>query len=166
MSVSIRPEQAGDERAIRALTDAAFHAALHADGDEGELVDRLRASGELVLSLVAENADRAIIGHIAFSPATVEGASGKWYQLAPVSVIPSGQNAGIGSALIEEGVARLKGSGAHGIALVGNPDYYARFGFTQDHGLTLSDELDPFLQVLVLEGASPSGKLTLATSFG
>lgn len=166
MSVSIRPEQAGDERAIRALTDAAFRSAPHADGDEGELVEKLRAGGDLVLSLVAENADRAIIGHIAFSPVAVEGAGGKWYQLAPVSVIPSGQNAGIGSALIEEGVTRLKGSGAHGIALVGDPEYYARFGFTQDHGLTLSDELDPFLQVLVLEGDTPSGRLTLAPAFG
>lgn len=166
MSVSIRPEQAGDERAIRALTDAAFHSAPHADGDEGELVDKLREDGDLVLSLVAENADRAIIGHIAFSPVKIEGASGEWYQLAPVSVIPSGQNAGIGSALIEEGIARLKGSGAHGIALVGNPDYYDRFGFSLNHSLTLSDKLDPFLQVLLLDGEMPSGKLVLAPAFG
>lgn len=165
MSVSIRPEQAGDERSIRALTDAAFHSAPHADGDEGELIERLRADGDLVLSLVAENADRAIIGHIAFSPVTVEGASGDWYQLAPVSVIPSGQNAGIGSALIEEGIKRLTGSGAQGIALVGNPDYYARFGFTREHGLTLSEQLDPFLQVLVLKGDTPCGRLTLAPAF-
>jgi putative acetyltransferase len=166
VSVSIRPEQAGDERAIRALTDAAFRGRPYADGDEGEVIERLRADGDLVLSLVAINADRAIIGHISFSPVTVEGASGEWYQLAPVSVIPSGQNAGIGSMLINEGIARLKGSGAQGIALVGNPDYYSRFGFTREHGLTLSDALDPFLQVLVLEGEIPSGKLTLAPGFG
>jgi putative acetyltransferase len=165
VTVRIRPEQAGDERAIRALTDAAFHSAPHADGDEGELVERLRKDGDLVLSLVAINADQAIIGHIAFSPVTVEGASGEWYQLAPVSVIPSGQSAGIGSALIEEGIARLKGHGAQGIALVGNPDYYSRFGFTRDHGLTLSDALDPYLQVLVLEGGMPAGKLALAPAF-
>lgn len=166
MSVTIRPEQAGDERAIRALTDAAFHSAPHADGDEGELIEKLREDGDLALSLVATNADQAIIGHVSFSPVSIEGASGDWYQLAPVSVIPSGQNAGIGSALIEEGITRLRDSGARGIALVGNPDYYERFGFTREHGLTLSDELDPYLQVLVLEGEAPSGKLTLAPGFG
>lgn len=166
MTVSIRPEQAGDERAIRALTDAAFHSAPHADGDEGELIDRLRRDGDLVLSLVAVNEDRAIIGHVAFSPARAGNASGEWFQLAPVSVIPSGQNAGIGSALIEDGIARLKGVGAQGIALVGNPDYYSRFGFTREHGLALSDALDPYLQVLVLDGEMPSGRLTLARGFG
>lgn len=166
MTVSIRPEQPGDEQAIRALTDAAFHSTPHADGDEGELIERLRADGDLVLSLVAENADQAIIGHISFSPVSVEGASGAWYQLAPVSVIPSGQNAGIGSALIEDGIARLRDDGAQGIALVGNPEYYSRFGFTREHGLSLSQDLDPYLQVLVLEGESPSGRLTLAPGFG
>ncbi len=166
MTVSIRPEQAGDERAIRALTDAAFHAAPHADGDEGELVERLRRDGDLVLSLVAVNEDQAIIGHIAFSPVKAGNATGDWFQLAPVSVIPSGQNAGIGSVLIEEGIARIRGVGAHGIALVGNPDYYARFGFTREHRLTLSDALDPYLQILLLGDEAPSGRLTLAPAFG
>ena len=166
MSLHIRPEQSGDERAIRALTDAAFRDMPHADGDEGELVERLRADGDLVLSLVAVNADEAIIGHVAFSPVTIEGVDGPWYQLAPVSVIPSGQNAGIGSQLIEAGIAELRQRGAHGFALVGNPAYYERFGFTREHGLSLDEAMDPFLQVLVLEGDTPSGRLTLAPAFG
>lgn len=165
MSVRIRPEQSGDERAIRALTDAAFRNMPHADGDEGELVERLRADGDLVLSLVAVNADEAIIGHVAFSPVTIEGVDGPWYQLAPVSVIPSGQNAGIGSQLIEAGIAELRQRGAYGIALVGNPDYYHRFGFTREHGLALDEAMDPFLQVLVLEGSMPCGRLILAHAF-
>lgn len=165
MSVRIRPEQSGDERAIRALTDAAFRNMPHADGDEGELVERLRADGDLVLSLVAVNADEAIIGHVAFSPVTIEGVDGPWYQLAPVSVIPSGQNAGIGSQLVEAGIAELRQRGAYGIALVGNPDYYHRFGFTREHGLALDEAMDPFLQVLVLEGSMPCGRLILAHAF-
>lgn len=166
MSVRIRPEQSGDERAIRALTDAAFRDMPHADGDEGALVERLRADGDLVLSLVAVNADQAIVGHIAFSPVSVEGVAGGWYQLAPVSVIPGGQNSGIGSLLIEAGLAELRQGGARGIALVGNPEYYRRFGFTREHGLTLDEAMDPFLQVLVLEGEVPRGRLTLAPAFG
>ncbi|NNC60410.1 MAG: N-acetyltransferase [Erythrobacter sp.] len=165
MSVTIRPEQPGDEPAIRALVDAAFHQAAWADGNEGELVERLRSDGDLALSLVAVNADKAIIGHIAFSPITIENAHGEWYQLAPVSVIPSGQNSGIGTRLIEAGKTALEDRGGSGIALVGSPEYYSRFGFTGDHQLELSEELDPFLQILILDGSMPSGKLTLATAF-
>lgn len=165
MTVSIRSEQPGDERAIRALTDAAFRDEPHADGDEGELIERLRADGDLVLSLVALNSDKAIVGHISFSPVTISDAEGKWYQLAPVSVIPSGQNSGIGSSLIETGLDRLRGSGAAGILLVGDPEYYCRFGFTLDHDLTLSEALDPYLQMLVFEGEPPSGEVTLAPAF-
>ncbi|MHA6332200.1 GNAT family N-acetyltransferase [Qipengyuania sp. CAU 1752] len=165
MSVTIRPEQPGDERAIRALVDAAFHQAAWADGDEGELVDRLRADGDLALSLVAVNADKAIIGHIGFSPIAIENAQGNWYQLAPVSVIPSGQKSGIGSRLVEAGKTLLKERGASGIALVGSPEYYSRFGFSGDHEVTLSEELDPFLQILLLSGSMPSGTLRLAAAF-
>ncbi|WP_284124109.1 GNAT family N-acetyltransferase [Parerythrobacter aestuarii] len=166
MTVSIRSEQPGDERAIRALTDAAFRDMPHADGDEGELIERLRVQGDLVLSLVACNSDKAIVGHISFSPVAIAGSEGKWYQLAPVSVIPSGQNSGIGSSLIEAGLDRLQGSGAAGILLVGDPDYYSRFGFTREHALTLSDALDPYLQMLQFEGDPPSGQITLAPAFG
>ena len=166
MSVSIRREQPGDERAIRALTDAAFRDMPHADGNEGEVVDRLREDGDLHLSLVALNSDQAIIGHVAFSPITIEHAEGRWYQLGPVSVIPSGQNSGIGTDLIEYGLRELKGSGAGGIALVGDPDYYERFGFTREHDVTLSEAMDPYLQIVGFNDTSPRGKLTLAKAFG
>ncbi|ABC64488.1 GNAT family N-acetyltransferase [Erythrobacter litoralis] len=165
MKIAIRPEQPGDERAIRALTDAAFRDMVHADGDEGPLVERLRADGDLTLSLVALSADEAIVGHIAFSPVSIEHGEAPWYQLAPVSVIPLRQKTGIGSDLIEKGLSDMRGAGAKGIALVGDPDYYSRFGFTREHDLSLSDELDPFLQILVFEGEKPSGKLTLAPAF-
>ena len=169
--ITIRPEQPGDDEAIFALTRAAFHDAPHADGDEAELVERLRGSGDLALSLVALNNDEAIIGHIAFSPCTVEtgeGASkpGEWFQLAPVSVIPLRQKTGIGSQLIEAGLEDMRARGALGIPLVGDPDYYSRFGFSRDHGLHLDAELDPYLQVKLLNADTmPEGKLTLAPAF-
>ena len=169
--LTIRAEEPGDEGAIFALTRAAFHEAPHADGDEAELVERLRDSSDLTLSLVALNTDRAIIGHIAFSPCTIRSGTdasrpGEWFQLAPVSVIPLRQKTGIGRALIEEGLARMHGRGALGIPLVGDPEYYRRFGFSRDHGLTLDAELDPYLQVRLLNGETmPEGKLTLAPAF-
>jgi len=166
MSVTIRREQAGDERAIRALTDAAFRDMPFSDGTEGELIEKLRADGDLVLSLVALNADLAIIGHISFSPVQIERSTGKWYQLSPVSVIPGGQNSGIGTRLIEDGMAQMRDDGASGIALVGDPAYYHRFGFTREHDLTLSEAMDPVLQVKIFDGGAPGGKLTLAPAFG
>lgn len=167
MTISIRAEREGDAAAIFALTKAAFHDAPHADGDEAELVGRLRESGDLALSLVAVNMDEAIIGHIAFSPVTIAGAAGDWFQLAPVSVMPLRQKTGIGSDLIEAGLGKMRARGAAGIALVGDPAYYSRFGFTQAHSLTLNAELDPYLQVKLLhEKTMPRGQLTLAPAFG
>lgn len=167
MKPDIRAEAPGDAAAIRALTDAAFRDMPFSDGDEGPLVDRLRKDGDLVLSLVATNSDEAIIGHIGFSPVTIEDASGDWYQLSPVSVMPLRQKSGIGSDLIETGLQEMKQRGAVGIALVGNPAYYSRFGFTREHDLTLNEGLDPFLQVKLLAGdAMPRGQLTLAPAFG
>lgn len=163
----IRAEREGDAAAIFALTKAAFHDEPHADGDEAELVGRLRESGDLALSLVAVSLDKAIIGHIAFSPVTIAGTKGDWFQLAPVSVMPLRQKSGIGSALIEAGLSEMRGRGAAGIALVGDPAYYARFGFTQEHSLTLNSQLDPYLQVKLLNtDTMPRGQLTLAPAFG
>lgn len=166
MSVAIRREQAGDERPIRALTEAAFRDMPYSAGTEGQIIEDLRADGDLELSLVALNADQAIVGHIAFSPVMIGGASVAWFQLGPVSVIPSGQNSGIGSQLIEAGIAELRARKARGIALVGNPEYYVRFGFTQEHDLTLSEMMDPVLQAMALEGKLPTGQLTLAPAYG
>ncbi|WP_379548410.1 GNAT family N-acetyltransferase [Qipengyuania sp. DSG2-2] len=166
MQISIRQERPGDERAIRTLTDAAFKDMPFSDGDEGPLVEKLREDGDLVLSLVAVDDGGSIVGHIGFSPITIEQASGPWFQLSPVSVVPAHQHSGIGSALIEEGARQMAERGAHGIALVGNPAYYGRFGFILEHEVTLSQQMDPVLQIKTLQGDPPSGQLTLAPAFG
>ncbi|MCB1930337.1 MAG: N-acetyltransferase [Rhodocyclaceae bacterium] len=81
------------------------------------------------LGLVAE-VDGLVIGHIAFSPVTAdldEGWSG--YILAPLGVVPEYQQAGVGSSLIEAGMARLSGDGVDVVLVYGDPNYYGRFGF-------------------------------------
>ena len=62
----IRREEAGDVAAIRALTADAFRGAAHSDDTEHRVIDALRASGELPVSLVAE-LDGEVAGHVAFS---------------------------------------------------------------------------------------------------
>jgi putative acetyltransferase len=134
--IFLRPERPEDVDAIRTLTETAFKTAPHADGTEHIIIDRLRAAGALTLSLVME-ADRAIVGHVAFSPVTVSDGSTDWYGLGPISVDPARQGEGIGGRLIGEGLQRLKALGAAGCVLLGDPAYYSRFGFVADPKLTL-----------------------------
>ncbi len=76
-----------------------------------------------------------MVGHIAFSPVSVSDGSADWYGLGPVSVLPEYQGKGVGKALIEEGLSRLKGLNARGCCLVGHPEYYRKAGFENVSGL-------------------------------
>jgi putative acetyltransferase len=114
-----------DHDAIATLVAAAF-----GRQDEAELVRRLRADGDAIAEFVAvENADK-IAGHILFSSLKVEPATIRIAALAPVSVLPERQKAGFGSALIREGIMRCKALGFDAVAVLGDPAYYSRFGFT------------------------------------
>ena len=163
--VTIRPEDAGDESAIFALTEAAFANMPFSDGDEQHLVERLRADGDLALSLVAEDAER-IVGHIAFSRVSISDGAQDWYGLGPVSVWPELQGRGIGGALIKRGIADLRQTGAKGVVLLGSPDYYARFGLAHEPQVTFPGPPPEYFQALVLDGDLPSGEVTYARAFG
>jgi putative acetyltransferase len=164
---AIRPEAAGDEPAIYDLVQRAFAPMPFSEGDEPDLVNALRSAGDLVLSLVAVAPGGTIIGHIGFSPATIDHADCGWFQMAPVSVSPEVQLKGIGSALIAAGLAQLRQDGARGVAVVGNPVYYERFGFTVVPGLApLSDHDRPYFRAIALQQPAPLGVLRYAAAFG
>ena len=97
---------------------------------EANLVDRLRATGNLILSLVAiENQE--VVGHIAFSLVRIDSTAGTKdaVGLGPLAVLPAFQRRGIGSELVPAGLAKLQKAG-HGVVVVlGHPEYYPRFGF-------------------------------------
>ena len=124
----IRKETAGDIEAITAVTTAAFRTLPVSNQTEQFIIKALREAGVLTISLVAE-IDGHVVGHIAFSPVTVSDGATDWYGLGPVSVLPEYQRQGIGKALINEGLSLLKELGSRGCALVGDPNYYKRFGF-------------------------------------
>jgi len=124
----LRPEKSADFSAIYALTKAAFAPMPFAAGNEQDLINTLRDEGALSLSLVAEYQEQ-VIAHIAFSIATTKDESTHWYGLGPVSVAPHLQRQGIGSKLILHGLALLRQRNADGCILVGNAEYYKRFGF-------------------------------------
>ena len=160
----IRTETTGDEDAIDRVTTLAFEAVAHSDHTEAQIVRELRAAGDLTLSLVAE-AGGELVGHIAFSPVAVDGRHGGWYGLGPLSVHPDWQGRGIGGALVEHGLAILRDRGASGCALLGSPDFYARFGFVSDGTLSYGSVPARFIQGIVLTGARPSGELAYAPAF-
>lgn len=160
----IRPEARGDADAIRAITKAAFEHAEHSSGTEAAIVDALRQADALTISLVAEE-DGEPVGHIAFSPVTIEGEHGGWFGLGPVSVMPERQGQGIGIALIEEGLELLRSRGASGCVVLGDPAYYGRFGFSSAHALRYGDVPSQYFQSLPFLETRPSGEVAYDPAF-
>ncbi len=123
----IRDERPGNEQDCRIITRIEYTAfkghPMHAPGAEPTehlIVERLRASGNLTLSLLAE-VDGEPVGHVALSPVVVGADHIGWYLLGPVGVLPPMQGRGIGSALIREALRRMRKAGALGVVLVGDP---------------------------------------------
>jgi putative acetyltransferase len=161
----LRKERPGDEPAIRRVTATAFAGHPYSDGSEPAIVDALRGSGDLALSLVAE-ADGAIVGHVAFSPASLSGGEPGWLTLGPISVLPEWQGRGIGRALIEAGIRHCRESGAKGLVVLGDPALYARFGFVRRARLRIDGPLSEYFQVLPLGDDAPAGTVEFAPAFG
>ena len=153
--MTIRPELPADAFDIRALLTSAFPTDA-----EAKLVEALRASGRLTISLVAEEGGR-IVGHVAFSPLMIDGKEGG-LGLAPVAVSPEFQRRGIGGRLIEEGIKRARESGTPFVVVLGHPEYYPRFGFQKASTFGLQNEYgadDAFMVLELLPGGLPNGGL-------
>lgn len=160
----IRTEQPADDAAIHELTFAAFEPMPFSSGTEAPIIRALRRSGDLTLSLVADE-DGEIVGHVAFSPVTIDGVHAGWFGLGPISVRADRQRQGIGRALIARGLELLRQRDAAGVALIGNPDIYGRVGFESDGLLAYGDLDRRFVQRLVLSGPPPHGELKFAPAF-
>jgi len=123
--VSIRRETAKDIEAIRYVNEQSF-----GQKEEADIVEALRHRGAVTLSLVAARGNK-IIGHILFSPVTIESESSSFaaVALAPMAVLPEYQGKGIGSQLVRTGLEECRSLGHEIVVLLGHPDYYPRFGF-------------------------------------
>jgi putative acetyltransferase len=132
----IRPEVADDATAVAAMVEQAFQGTK-----ENRLIDSLRQNDAVALSLVAVVDDR-VVGHILFSPVMVESdpECRTIVTLAPLAVHPDVQRCGVGSRLTREGLAQCREAGATAVVVIGHPEYYPRFGFTQaeQYGLSCS----------------------------
>jgi putative acetyltransferase len=162
--VLIRGETSTDVNAIAEVTIAAFKTLAISNHTEQFIIEALRVAEVLTVSLVAE-VDGRVVGHIAFSPVTISDGSPNWYGLGPISVLPEYQRKGIGKALIREGLARLKDLQAQGCCLVGHPDYYRKFGFTNMPGLVHKGVPQEVFFALSFGGRCPNGEVRFHEGF-
>ncbi|MEF2551614.1 N-acetyltransferase [Aurantimonas sp. A2-1-M11] len=160
----IRPEMPGDAAVIAAVTQAAFAKAAHSSGTEATIVDSLRRAGALTIALVAE-ANGEVVGHIAFSPITVEARNAGWFGLGPVSVVPDLQGQGIGSRLVREGLDLLRAQGARGCVVLGDPRFYERFGFRVDPRLRYAGVPPEYFMAQGFGQEVPEGTVAYHPSF-
>jgi len=163
---AIRPERGGDAEAIRAVHLAAFPTSAEAD-----LVDRLRADYDSEISLVAEQAGE-VVGHVLLSRMSVSGGSRAFRALGlgPVGVLPGAQGSGVGSELIRSALAIAGTLGEEVVFVLGDPDYYTRFGFSVEAAAPFaSPYAGPYFMALWLrpEPAPPAaGSAAYAPAFG
>ena len=162
--IVIRSETDADVDAITEVTIAAFKTLEISNQTEQFIIEALRATKALTVSLVAE-LDGRVIGHIAFSPVKISDDTPNWYGLGPVSVLPEYQRKGIGKALIREGLSRLKSLDARGCCLVGHPEYYKKFGFDNIPGLVHEGVPPEVFLALSFDEHSPQGSVTFHEGF-
>ncbi|HET9644155.1 MAG TPA: N-acetyltransferase [Burkholderiaceae bacterium] len=161
----IRQEQKRDYDAIKQVTAGAFALMEHSNQTEPAIIAALRDAGALTISLVATDGDE-IIGHVAFSPVTIDGEDCNWFGLGPVSVRPDLQGRGIGGALIRRGLNELRAQGAAGCAVLGDPGYYRRFGFENDPDLRYLGLPPEYFMRLTFGSSDPAGHVEYHAAFG
>ena len=115
-----------DSAASRRLLLSAFPTPAEAD-----LVEQLRASGDMLVELVATT-DDAVQGMIGFSRLIAEDRPFRLACLAPLAVAPAMQGKGLGGRLTLAGIGRCRQAGLDGIVVLGDPAYYGRHGFSAE----------------------------------
>jgi putative acetyltransferase len=163
-AIHIRNETHADIDAIAEVTIAAFETLEVSNHTEQFIIEALRAAKALTVSLVAELRGR-VIGHIALSPITISDGTRDWHGLGPVSVLPEHQRQGVGTALVQEGLSRLRQLNAGGCCVVGHPEYYPRFGFQNVSGLAHEGVPPNVFFVLSFDGHVPKGTVAFHDAF-
>jgi predicted N-acetyltransferase YhbS len=175
-NITIRKEIPKDHNWVIELTAKAFETMPFSEGDEDQLVARLRNAPGFIpeLSLVAE-LDGLIVGHILFTPLVIDNGQQQFESLVlgPVSVLPEFQKQGIGGKLIRAGHQKAIELGFRSVILIGHPEYYPRFGYkpASTWGIKTHYELpsdDVFMAVELTEGAlkNVSGMVIFPPEFG
>jgi putative acetyltransferase len=157
----IRIANPDDFPGIREVVAAAF-----GQPDEADLIEKLRADGDVWVEMVADEAGD-ITGHILFSRlgiGPIEGAA-----LAPLAVAPARQRRGLGAALTRAGIERCRELGIAAVIVLGHADYYPRFGFSAALAAPLEAPFSgpSFMALELVPGAlMAGGRVRYAPAFG
>lgn len=153
----IRHARASDHASIRAVLDAAF-----GRGHEGDIVEHLRADGDVIFELV-EEAGGEITGHLVFSRLWADSKD-LYVALGPLAVRPDVQRAGTGDRLTRAGLETAKEFGAHAVVVLGHPAYYPRFGFSPEAAQNLTSPYSglPAFMALEIEPGALGQRLVIA----
>ncbi|HSZ36888.1 MAG TPA: N-acetyltransferase [Acidimicrobiales bacterium] len=125
--IASRPE---DEEGILAVVDAAFSDATRDASEELGIVRGTWAAmnADQLIELVADD-DGTVVAHVLAAPGRIDSAPTSVAGVAPVCVAPSHQRRGIGTALMQSLVVAATTRAWPLLLLLGDPAYYARFGF-------------------------------------
>jgi putative acetyltransferase len=133
---------------------------------EAMLVKQLAMDGDLVLALIARDEESgAVAGMVALSKMQVAigGDPAPAIALAPLAVLPDHRRSGVAAALVTAAIDEMRRAGALLMFVLGEPDFYQRFGFSTDsaHGFD-SPYAGPYFMALELQGGLPCGPRGLA----
>lgn len=147
----VRYEKPQDISDIRKVYESAFETRSEAD-----LVDALRDKNAHVISMVAVR-DNRIVGHILFSPVTLEtdGRTVTLLGLAPMAVLAEYQRQGIGSKLVEKGLAEGRAKRYPAVVVLGHSGYYPRFGFVPSIKYNITSKYDVPSDVFMIKELQP-----------
>jgi putative acetyltransferase len=128
MGTTIRESKENDHEAILHLVKEAFSGSGRDGQSEVEIVEKTWSLVAQLpgLELVAAD-DQLVVGHILGARADLDGRA--VVGVAPLSVSPSRQRSGIGSALMAELLHRAEAGDWSLAVVLGDPEYYGRFGF-------------------------------------
>jgi putative acetyltransferase len=145
--MNIRIEKPDDIKKIRRINIDVFNT-----DSEANLIDALRKSDTRLISIIAEEND-VVVGHILFSPVTLDRDNSNVLiaGLAPMAVVTSRQNQGIGSRLLEAGLKLCEKAGYKAVVVLGHPGFYSRFGFMPSENYNIRSEYDVPADVFMIK---------------
>ncbi|MGX4686216.1 GNAT family N-acetyltransferase [Vagococcus sp. JNUCC 83] len=173
--MKLRTIQTGDFQYVRELIIQSFEQSEHGYNDEASLVEMIRESPAYNQALeVVASIDKSIVGHGLLSEAVIKNDINaidelKGLVLAPLSVLPSYQNKGIGTHLLLELEKRAIKTDYAFITILGEPAFYSRFGYVQSDTYHVSSELDVPTEYLLMKKLKPEmieGTLFYNRAFG
>ncbi|MDE5978106.1 MAG: N-acetyltransferase [Turicibacter sp.] len=151
MNLTIRCEKKSEYQYLYHFVKEVFKTAHISDGDEQEFVNQLRNSKNYIpeLALVALD-NHQIIGHIMLTNYPLNGM----LLLAPLSIDIHYRKKGVGTLLVQRALTLAKEMNYKSVLVLGDPNYYSRFGFKPsiDFGIHCTNDIpEQYVQLLELE---------------